>query len=115
MKVNLYDRYTSTCMLAGEDVEALLAWGQRYFQYTIRPHLPPDRDARILECGSGYGRHLKALREGGYRRVTGVDISQEQVRYAREKLGLDGIHCADAGTFRSSPPSDVVLLLDVLE
>lgn len=117
MNPNLYDRYTSTCMLAGEDPEALLEWSRRYFRKTILPHLPADRSATILECGSGYGRNLKALRAAGYFRVVGVDFSEEQVRYARETLALDGVHCADAGAFlkESAATFDVVLLLDVLE
>ena len=117
MSTNLYDRYTSTHMLADENPEALLAWSRRYFQSVILPHIPSDPKTNILECGCGYGRNIRALRAAGYSQVTGIDVSEEQVRYAREQFGLDDIHQVDACTFlrESDAVYDVVLLLDVLE
>jgi 2-polyprenyl-3-methyl-5-hydroxy-6-metoxy-1,4-benzoquinol methylase len=117
LSTNLYDRYTSTHMLADENPAALLAWSRRYFQSVILPHVPSDLKANILECGCGYGRNIQALRAAGYSRVTGIDISEEQVRYAREQLGLNDIHKGDASAFlrESDATYDVVLLLDVLE
>ena len=117
MNKDIYERYTSTHMMAAENHEAILEWSRQYFRKTILPHLPMDRQVSILECGSGYGRNIKALREAGYTNVTGVDFSEEQVRYAREELALDGVHCADAAAFLRESPArfDVVLLLDVME
>ena len=96
MNQSIFDQYTSTCMLAEGDPSAALAWGKVYFRKCILPHLPPRRETRILDCGCGYGRMLKALQESGYQNVEGVDCSLEQVQYAQQVLGLQGVICADA-------------------
>lgn len=117
MSTNFYDQYTSTHMLAEGNAEEMLAWSLRYLQRVILPHVPADRQSRILECGCGYGRNMKALRDAGYSRVTGLDISGEQVRYAKEKLGIEDVHEADAGLFLRDTKDtyDAVLILDVFE
>ena len=117
MSVSLYDQYTSTCMLAEENPAEALKWGRVYFKKRILPHLPSARSARLLDCGCGYGRTLEALRQLGYEHIRGVDISEEQVAYARKELGLSDVHCADGITFLRSNGDcyDVILLLDVLE
>ncbi|MEI8140028.1 MAG: class I SAM-dependent methyltransferase [bacterium] len=117
MNQSIFDQYTSTCMLAEGDPSAALAWGKVYFRKCILPHLPPRRETRILDCGCGYGRMLKALQESGYQNVEGVDCSLEQVQYAQQVLGLQGVICADAVEFLKGRESffDVILILDVLE
>jgi len=104
-------------MLAEGDPRAALAWGKVHFQKCILPHIPSSRKIRILDCGCGYGRMLKALREFGYQNVVGVDCSLEQVQYAQQILGLQGVNCADAVEFLKELESffDVILILDVLE
>jgi 2-polyprenyl-3-methyl-5-hydroxy-6-metoxy-1,4-benzoquinol methylase len=67
----------------------------RYFQTRVGPHLPFDRAARILDLACGAGECVVALRELGYRDVSGIDISDEQVEIARED-GVQGVIQADA-------------------
>lgn len=74
-----------------------LTWGlaldgsgflQKVFQYA-----PITRDTRVLEVGPGYGRFLAALGAAGIApaRYLGVDISEQNVRFLKEKFPLPGV------------------------
>lgn len=116
-EVDFYSEYTSTSMLVGQDQEKLTEWSIGYFNANILPHLPADKNARIIDAGCGYGRHIKALKENGYTNVIGLDISEEQIAYAQSEFGLDNVFVRDAFEFFEHDNStfDAVLLLDVLE
>jgi SAM-dependent methyltransferase len=114
----IYRRYTSTSALPdGTDAQALLAWSRAYFAAHITPLLPADRTALVAEIGCGWGRYLVALAAAGYSRCEGVDVSEEQVAYARDRLGLTRVTCADAAVWLAERRErlDCVLALDVLE
>lgn len=115
---DLYRRYTSTAGLPeGTDARALLAWSRGYFHAHVAPWLPADRTAAIAEVGCGWGRYLAVLAEGGYTRCEGVDVSEEQVAYARDTLKLTNVTRGDAAAWLQSRPArfDAILALDVLE
>jgi SAM-dependent methyltransferase len=115
---NLYRRYTSTAALPdGTDARALLAWSRTYFMAHVGPLLPADRGAAIAEVGCGWGRYLAALADAGYTRCEGVDVSEEQVTYARESLSLGNVSRGDAVAWLAarSEHFDCILALDVLE
>ena len=115
---NLYTNYTSVAVFSSpEEEEQFSAWGDLYFKKKIAPHLPPHRDARILEIGCGYGRYLVAMSKLGYDNVYGIDISAAQIQYAQEQLKLTNVAQADAVDFlkNHSQHYDAVLLLDVVE
>jgi 2-polyprenyl-3-methyl-5-hydroxy-6-metoxy-1,4-benzoquinol methylase len=115
---NLYRRYTSTAALPeGTDAQALLAWSRAYFTAHIGPFLPSDRNAAIAEVGCGWGRYLDALARMGYTRAEGVDVSDEQVAYARDTLGVRNVVVGDAVTWLATRTEryEVILALDVLE
>lgn len=117
MKIDLYENYTSTSVLTGVDEEKLTAWSVRYFRRHFSPHVPTNKQAKILEIGCGYGRYVKGLQDEGYTQVQGVDISEEQIKYAQEQLGLDSVQRADALTYleERNEKYDCVLIIDVLE
>ena len=116
-KFNPYLNYTSTAMLTGVDEDKLTRRSVEYFIKNIQPHLPSNRKSRIMEIGCGYGRHIKALQLLGYLNVMGIDISEEQVEYAKNKLGLNNVEVGDAVTILSENKEkyDAILLLDVIE
>lgn len=116
-KFDPFLNYTSTSMLTGQDEQALTQWSLGYFAANIQPHLPTNRDARIIEIGCGYGRYIKALQELDYTNVQGIDISKEQIDYATEKLGLVNVKHTDAMAYLADAweTYDAILLLDVLE
>lgn len=117
-EADLYRRYTSTMGLPdGTDARALVAWSERYFMAHVAPWLPADRSAAIGEIGCGWGRYLAALAAAGYTRAEGVDISEEQVAYAREQLKLTTVVRDDAARWLEARRGhfDCLLALDVLE
>lgn len=65
----------------------------------VERELAADRTKRILDIGCGTGRHAIELARRGYR-VTGFDISEGQLRRAREKAAEAGVtvdfQCRDA-------------------
>jgi SAM-dependent methyltransferase len=114
----LYRRYTSTTGLPpGTDARALLAWSRGYFRAHVAPWLPTDRGAAIAEVGCGWGRYLALLAEAGYTRAEGVDVSEEQVAYARDTMKLANVAQGDAVAWLQERRGafDVILALDVLE
>ncbi|MDA8115971.1 MAG: class I SAM-dependent methyltransferase [Actinomycetota bacterium] len=116
--MKLYDRYLSTQVQGlAEDTSRLTEDAVSHFKLNITPLLPADRSAEVVELGCGYGRNLLALRECGYQRVLGVDVSEEEVRYAKDVLGLEGVILADCFEFLTGLGRvvDAVLLIDFLE
>lgn len=114
----LYERYTSTSSLASEvDEVKVLMWSMGYFRATYTKLLPSDKNAKILEVGCGYGRYLKALSEIGYTNCYGIDLSSEQVAYAKTVLQLTNVEQADALEWLSGKDGmfDCILGLDILE
>ncbi len=65
----------------------------------VERELGADRAKRILDIGCGTGRHDIELARRGYR-VTGLDLSEAQLRLAREKATRSGVsvdfQCRDA-------------------
>lgn len=77
--------------------------------------LVPDRGARIHELGCATGGLLDALRERGYRRLSGREPSPSCALAARERFGLD---VREGSLFTGDEPGapfDVVILVGVLE
>ncbi|WP_033289611.1 class I SAM-dependent DNA methyltransferase [Amycolatopsis jejuensis] len=63
--------------------------------------LPPQ--ARVLDVGSGTGRPVAADLAAAGHRVTGIDVSAEMVRIAREQVpGAEFVH-ADVREWESAP------------
>ena len=56
----------------------------------VERELGADRAKRILDIGCGTGRHAIELARRGYR-VTGIDLSEGQLRRAREKATAAGV------------------------
>lgn len=83
----------------------------------IKRHFPADRSASILDVGCGHGALIYFIRMAGYRNVTGVDVSPEQVAEA-SRLGIGGISEGNLLTALQNLPDhsqDVVVAFDVIE
>lgn len=116
MNNNLYENYTSTSVKT-DDFEYFTKWSLKWFKKNIQVHLPTNKNAAIIEIGCGYGRNILALKNSGYSNTIGIDVSFEQIKYAKEVMKLDNVLQADALDFleKSTTKYDAILLIDVLE
>jgi 2-polyprenyl-3-methyl-5-hydroxy-6-metoxy-1,4-benzoquinol methylase len=73
-----------------------------------------DKTKRILDIGCGTGRHAIELAKRGYN-VTGIDLSESQLKRAREKAGEATVNVqfeqGDARTLKYKKEFDVALIL----
>lgn len=83
----LYGTYVSSNKRYTYDAISLvnLEKGRRNLRWFWRGWLPP-LSSRILDLGCGGGHLLGFLKSLGYINLTGVDVSSEQVAYARQVL-----------------------------
>jgi SAM-dependent methyltransferase len=83
-RARIYSAYVSRGGTAQSfDPNAARRWGLTYDRY-LRHWLPADKDAAIADLACGSGGLLFFFRERGFKRLSGVDVSPEQVRLARE-------------------------------
>ncbi|MFC1588236.1 class I SAM-dependent methyltransferase [Planctomycetota bacterium] len=74
-----------------------------------------DRHCRILDVGAAYGAFLKTLKDRGYTKLTGIDLSGPAVAHMRKKLQVEAIE-GDLSRAALPPDSfDAVTLIDTLE
>ncbi len=107
----LYEHYVTTHFagLGGEGAATTLK-GQ------ILRLLPEDRGARIVDVGCGSGQLLRLLRARGYTRISGVDMSAEQVALASADGDLEVTHGELADYLSStSAEYDAIVAVDLLE
>lgn len=73
------------------------------------------RDARILDVGTSTGSNLRLLRDIGFTRVTGLDVSLEAIRFCESK----GFGPVQQGSVCALPfpdaSFDLVLATDIIE
>ena len=67
----------------------------------VERELGSDRSKLILDIGCGTGRHAIELAGRGYG-VTGFDLSEGQIRRAREKAAAAGVAVDDAAEFQAA-------------
>ncbi len=112
----IYQSYRSTFL--GHDRPARpddVHQAARSYRFYFRGFISPDKDSRILDVGCGSGIILKWLKQEGYRHVTGIDVSPEQVEAARERL--DNIIQGEGVSFLStrSEEFDLIIAVDLIE
>jgi SAM-dependent methyltransferase len=82
----------------------------------LADYLPQDPAASILEIGTGNGGFLVCCRNLGYSKVSGIDISGEQVEYCHE-LGFKDVEVSDGLAYLqgSDRRFSCIVLSDVLD
>ncbi len=85
------------------------------FNGYYRKYLPQDKNAAIIDIGCGIGELVFWLKRNGYKNTEGIDISKENVEFAK-KIGID-IACADFFQYLQDKSNyyDVVFAIDILE
>jgi len=68
---------------APKDVEKGFSSFTAYYKANYLPHMPADREARILVVSCGPGYLVNMLRQCGYRNVLGIDSDPAKVEVAK--------------------------------
>ncbi len=80
----------------------------------IEAEIGQDKSKTILDIGCGTGRHSIELAKRCYR-VIGIDLSESQLKKAREKAASDNVNVTflkkDARDFHFKKPFDLVIML----
>ncbi|MCH8317659.1 MAG: methyltransferase domain-containing protein [Bacteroidetes bacterium] len=102
--------------LGGKDIHKKLNEDHLQLKNEIIPLLPADKNIRILDIGCGYGGLLLLLQKSGYKNTEGIDISEEQVKIAKE-LGLKNIKQTDINAYLelNNDEFDVIVGIDIIE
>jgi SAM-dependent methyltransferase len=87
--------------------------GRRRILRTQLDRLPPTAGRALLDVGCGSGRTLDEL--AGYGIATGVDLSEDAIRCARERGHANVLRAAAEKLPFTDATFDVVTCLDVLE
>lgn len=80
---------------APQDVQSGYQSFAAYYRANYLPHLPQDRETRILVISCGPGYLLNVLAQAGYHRVTGIDSDAAKIEHARQR----GLSCEVAEAF----------------
>jgi len=95
------------------DMESFTAGTQGECDF-LEKEIDFNRNIRILDVGCGTGRHTIELTKRGYR-VTGVDLSESQLKRANEKALEEGLtidfQLQDARYLTFSKEFDIVIML----
>ena len=110
----LYDAYPKHLIRRGHDLDAPPSGTSRPI---VRPWVPREADARVLELGCGSGGLLRQFRAGGLTDLTGVDSTQSQVDRAMAHEDGTRYVVQDAKEFLSANERlyDLVCAFDFIE
>ncbi|MGB5287162.1 MAG: class I SAM-dependent methyltransferase [Ignavibacteriaceae bacterium] len=83
----LYSKYNSTYKVHISDFDfKSISKMWKWFDHKYLPLISSyPKDSAILELGCGRGYMLEYLRNHGYRNLKGIDISDEQIKIAKQK------------------------------
>ena len=112
----IYPRYTTHHTPGAHDLSEHDALNNAsVLLHRFKPWLPADRAAQCLDVACGSGQMLFTLKLAGYKNLSGVDISAEQVEVAR---GIcPQVEQSDAISYlRNNPEAfDLITGLDIVE
>lgn len=99
------------------DAKSLFEREKKQFEREILPKLSGfEKKARIFDLGCGSGSLLMALKQAGYSQVSGMDLSEEQVKMAHS-MGVSEVVLGDAMQYLRDTTEgfDVITGMDIIE
>jgi len=115
-KYQFYKSYSSNTKSRNYDWLSNYSCRRPYFKSILKNNLPLNKDVKIIDLGCGNGQLVFCLQEMGYKNVSGVDTSKEQINIARQQ-GISNVHLSTIGKHLKSKKNifDVIIIFDVLE
>lgn len=117
-KARLYDAYVSSGQAGTVNTDSSVFNSRApAISAVIKKYIPREKNTRILDLGCGHGAFLYFLKQAAYYNIFGIDLSAEQVEFARN-MGISDIEQCDIGSFLASAENnsaDVILLVDIIE
>lgn len=91
-----------------------------YSDYKIPRYIlkivPKDRNISIIDIGCGYGQFLSALRDSGYKNLTGIDINPDAIQVClKNNLHVELIKDLRSFAINSKKKFDFIIMSHVLE
>jgi 2-polyprenyl-3-methyl-5-hydroxy-6-metoxy-1,4-benzoquinol methylase len=115
-RIRIYQKYGTNFQDAPEifSEDAAERWS-RVYSYYLRNWLPVNKNAAIVDVGCGSGKLLYLFKIMQYKNITGVDISPEQVKLARQVVSV--VEEANVLDWLEAYPSkfDLITGLDIIE
>jgi len=112
----IYQNYGSDFQDAQEILtgDKINRWKKGY-RYYFRDWLPVDKNVSVIELACGGGRMLGLLKDLGFSNITGIDVSPEQVDFAKQFH--ENVVQSDAlGWLETHPNSyDLIICMDMIE
>lgn len=79
-----------------------------FYKYNYLPHMPANKDARVLVISCGPGYFVDMLNRNGYKNVIGIDSFPDKVAHAKSR----NLNCQAADAFgfleQTTEPFDVI-------
>lgn len=89
----------------------------RFFEKNYLPFLPKEKQARILDIGSGTGDFLAYVQNKNYKNFLGVDIAKEQVDFCKKHVtkNVQLIRSLNDFLKKHTNSFDFILMNDIIE
>jgi SAM-dependent methyltransferase len=116
-KTKYYESYAKNHVdISATDLKNRVDTRRRYLTHAYSGFFPKNKAGKIVDLGCGYGSMLYALKKLGYKNISGVDASHDQVKFA-QSLDLDVVE-GDAFEYLEKIPDDsidMVITYDFIE
>lgn len=116
MKNRMYEKYLTTHpFYANKKTDPIGSF--RFFDQNYLRFIPLDKNARILDVGSGTGDFLAYLKSKEYKNFLGVDIAEEQVDFCKKYVTKNVSLITNLSVFLKSKKNtfDFILMNDIIE
>ncbi len=88
-KTKVYESYMSNGFQDAHSMQNEFIRHERYFKKNYLKFMPLDKTAKILELGCGMGQFFYFCKNAGYSNYEGIDASEENIRFIKNKFGQD--------------------------
>jgi 2-polyprenyl-3-methyl-5-hydroxy-6-metoxy-1,4-benzoquinol methylase len=108
----IFDDYVNNSFGSEEQAEFKF----KQFEYNYKKYFPEDRNAKVLDIGIGRGEMLTCMKNWGYLKYLGIDISPSTVKFCKSlRLNCELVDDSQQYLLEQEEQFSVITLIDVLE